>query len=607
MPDEKINVKFTGDAKGVQQAATDAQKAVENAGKGISKATEASNKALDGLKVGGTSLKTLKDAFAGGAAAGAVFAAGIQALGQIAKTVWGWIEQKAKDAAEAIRRGAESQREANEANRQQREAVLSTMKAISDLNNAEQLSNEQKAQMVNLVGQLSRQQAGLNLQIDEGTGKIKDFDAAYMAMLERNKKRSIDELKRELGNATGDADRARDDMEKESTWWRKIRNGGDSKVEEATKRYEDALKRRQELIKKIRDLEKTDPAGDYKRQAEGKKKDAAAKAAQQAQAKAKSLDDERQNLAIATQQAQGNTYQAARMNIRRQYAQKLQALGGKNITQADLKQLNDWAAAEYQRIADEEKKANEAKNKAIAAENERALRAQHEAKVKQIKADAEAEIKAQQEAIQRISAERAKYKFTLPTEYDPLTENGAELQQRRMTQNLDARIQEKLQRQAQGEYVTFDAVESERIRKAQELEQKRKDAEEKIKKIQQESAEKLLKASQALEKAVAALTGQPQATAQNATQTAQKRAKGRNMGNGRGQGNSAATAQNSRPSAKQGKKAAQAQPMPKQTAPQMAQKLPSLPKVAQYQPITSRLDRIAAGVDALAKKTFRVV
>ena len=105
MPEEKINVKFTGDARGVQQAATEAQKAVDNAAKSFKAMGSEAKDGFKQLRLGSVPIGKLKEAFAGGAAAGAILTEGLKALGTIAKTVWGWIEEKAQEAAEAIRRG----------------------------------------------------------------------------------------------------------------------------------------------------------------------------------------------------------------------------------------------------------------------------------------------------------------------------------------------------------------------------------------------------------------------------------------------------------------------------------------------------------------------
>ena len=382
MADNEITVKLNADASGiihgtneaksaVQDFASDAEDSLAKVSDGFEdigeKSTDAAS-SMKGLKVAGVDLAKLKSAMAGGAGAASILTEGIKALGTIAKTVYGWIKAKAEEAAEAMRRTAAAQKEANDAANAARKANLETMKSIASLQGQESLSNAQKAKMYNLVNQLSKAQGGLNLKIDEGTGKVKNFDAAYAKALQKDKEMRQRELESEIANQQSLIDRANNTIETAGVNLWGVNVGGRADIKEAQKEMEAATNEKIKLMKELAALKKTDPAGDYLREAEAKKKD-------MLEAQAKEWNDVYKGLAENLEDMGADELNRQLLEIQRKYDETVNRLGGLAKIPKELKaKLDEWRQAETARLKAEsaEKARLEAQQSAEALASSRA-------------------------------------------------------------------------------------------------------------------------------------------------------------------------------------------------------------------------------------------
>lgn len=602
MAEKELRVKFDGDSKGIQQAAGDAQGAVKDFSQeatkdlqavadkleAVGKQGAASAKNLQGLNVAGVDIGNLKGAMAGAAGAGAILTQGLKALGTIAKTALQMIAAQSQKAVDAVKHLVSEYKELHAASQEQRKANLDAMKTLADLQQQENLSNAQKAKMIEVVNRLAKAQGGLNLKIDEGTGKIKNFDAAYAKMLEQNKQKQISEIEVEIKNLIAQQKRL-----KQIVGGSVLVHGVEG-INKAGEEMMAAGNEQRKLQRRLDELRKQDPAGDYLREAEAKRKDMLAAQAKEwdavykglveniedlgaddlnkalaqvqrkydetinrlgglkkipAELKAKLdewaqaerqriaqnaesvLNERRASLDIDTLATQGNDAQAARMRLAAQYEKLRKDFGGDAIAKEDEERLNRWYAAEMDKLRkSEQQKTKETAIKKAQIE-EKEMRKTFEARKTALEKALNREVAMHERALQRIQRERAKYKFNLP-DYDPLNDTLGARRDRRRATTLDASITDKLARQERGERVNFTKAEKERIRAAQELEQREREERKVIANLQKDAAAKLAKAADKLEKAVARLManaergGEPTRGRQNRAQNARNTRRG---------------------------------------------------------------------------------
>lgn len=229
----------------------------------------------------GGAKKLLESFLAGGGAMG-ILVAGVASLGKIASHVYSsWINNT-KEAGELAQKNAGSIREAAEASEQVRQKTDGYLSSLSSLSNSEKLSNTNKAEAVRLISELSKSYGDLGIRLDEITGKLTGVDEAMIRKLQLDKERRITELAAEMRSLQDDNNVQNDLIENAGIdLLFGYSYGGKQDRENAAARIEENMKRIAELQKKLRELQRSDPAGDYRRKRTAENSDLAKSLADQ--------------------------------------------------------------------------------------------------------------------------------------------------------------------------------------------------------------------------------------------------------------------------------------------------------------------------------------
>ena len=319
---------------------------------------------------------------------------------------------------------------------------------LVELNNADELSNEQKAEQAILLEKLKDRYSDLADAVVDANGKIKGLDEAFAEKLAHDQAVQLNMMDAQI-SALQEAYDAQREIVSKATGWRSwvpgLANMANSDAEAAAREQSNIGNRIRELKRQRNELAKETPAEDFRRRQEAKQKDAEEKAAK------KKAEDEKK----AAEQTAKTEEEAAKRRL----------------------------AAE--------KAVHDATRRYIEARKAMA-KTLHDEEIRQAKSAADAEIAQLQRRRNALQRRLGRFGFSLDVNPD---ETAAERRKRVARQNLDASIAEKQARQEEGKRVRYTSKEEARIREFQQTQNRIKKTDAEIAQI--EAANKARDAAEA--------------------------------------------------------------------------------------------------------------
>ena len=247
----KVNVKTSG---------------AEKLPKSIGKAKDEAGGLVDRLKESSDGADMLGDMFLGAGGKVEILKKGVESVGKIIAWAFEQADQKMHEATELAQQNAASIAEVTAKREEESKKTLEVINRIQELNNVEKLSNVQKTEMISLLEKMGGSYKNLGLQIDQATGKIKNFDEVSVEVMKQDLQRRIDAKKSEelsLRSVVEQAEIERDNAGA-SAWWLggipylfgKDRIGGKEAIQEAGKTITSANDRIVQLMDERNELKK---------------------------------------------------------------------------------------------------------------------------------------------------------------------------------------------------------------------------------------------------------------------------------------------------------------------------------------------------------------
>ena len=306
---------------------------------------------------------------------------------------------------------------------------------LVELNNADELSNEQKAEQAILLEKLKDRYSDLADAVVDANGKIKGLDEAFAEKLAHDQAVQLNMMDAQI-SALQEAYDAQREIVSKATGWRSwvpgLANMANSDAEAAAREQSNIGNRIRELKRQRNELAKETPAEDFRRRQEAKQKDAEEKAAK------KKAEEEAAKRRLAAEKA---VHDATRRYI----------------------------------------EARKAMAKTL-----------HDEEIRQAKSAADAEIAQLQRRRNALQRRLGRFGFSLDVNPD---ETAAERRKRVARQNLDASIAEKQARQEEGKRVRYTSKEEARIREFRQTQNRIKKTDAEIAQI--EAANKARDAAEA--------------------------------------------------------------------------------------------------------------
>lgn len=319
---------------------------------------------------------------------------------------------------------------------------------LVELNNADELSNEQKAEQAILLEKLKDRYSDLADAVVDANGKIKGLDEAFAEKLAHDQAVQLNMMDAQI-SALQEAYDAQREIVSKATGWRSwvpgLANMANSDAEAAAREQSNIGNRIRELKRQRNELAKETPAEDFLRRQKAKQQDADEKAAK------KKAEDEKK----AAEQAAKAEEEASKKRI------------------------------------EAEKAVHDAVKRYIDAKKSMA-KAQHDEEIRQAKSAADAEIAQLQRRRSALQKQLGSFGFSLDINPD---ESASERRRRVSRQNLDASIAEKQAQQAEGKRVRYTSKEEARIKEYQATQSRIKKTEAEIAQI--EAANKARDAAEA--------------------------------------------------------------------------------------------------------------
>ena len=178
----KVNVKTSG---------------AEKLPKSIGKAKDEAGGLVDQLKESSDGADMLGDMFLGAGGKVEILKKGVESVGKIIAWAFEQADQKMHEATELAQQNAASIAEVAAKREEESKQTLEVINRIQELNNVEKLSNVQKTEMISLLEKMGGGYKNLGLQIDQATGKIKNFDEVSVDAMKQDLQRRIDAKKSE--------------------------------------------------------------------------------------------------------------------------------------------------------------------------------------------------------------------------------------------------------------------------------------------------------------------------------------------------------------------------------------------------------------------------
>ena len=178
----KVNVKTSG---------------AEKLPKSIAKAKDEAGGLVDQLKESSDGADMLGDMFLGAGGKVEILKKGVESVGKIIAWAFEQADQKMHEATELAQQNAASIAEVAAKREEESKQTLEVINRIQELNNVEKLSNVQKTEMISLLEKMGGGYKNLGLQIDQATGKIKNFDEVSVDAMKQDLQRRIDAKKSE--------------------------------------------------------------------------------------------------------------------------------------------------------------------------------------------------------------------------------------------------------------------------------------------------------------------------------------------------------------------------------------------------------------------------
>jgi hypothetical protein len=404
-----------------------------------------SKKASNAIEEAG---RKLKDVFTTGAGQMKIIEKGFKAAMDIAKHFAMAAIESLQMTADFAKDAADSIKEVSAVYKDAKDKTDDYFRKLIELNNADELSNEQKAEQAMLLEKLKDRYSELGDAVVDASGKIQGLDEAFAKKLEHDQAVQLNMMDAQIA-ALKEAYDAQREIVGKATGWRSwipgIANIANSKAESAAREQSNIGNQLRELQRKRNELAKETPAEDFMRRQKAKQQDADEKAAK------KRAEDEKK----ASEQAAKAEEEASKRRI------------------AAEKAVHDAA----RRYIDARK--NMAKTL-------------HDEQVRQAKSAADAEIAQLQRRRNALQRRMGRFGFSLEVNPD---ESSSERRKRIARQNLDASIATKQAQQAEGKRVHYTSKEEARIKEYQQTQSRIKKTEAEIAQI--EAANKARDAAEA--------------------------------------------------------------------------------------------------------------